>query len=288
MLRRVFTAQRKMIQNQSVRFFMIHNKPKKTAVVSGQSITGMMSALTLAKNDYNVSIYEQRNSYTRNIQWAGRQSLLDELASVDEKLYKQFISEVAQPLENGSIHISADGNRKISMREEVKIADPSRIPKTGEEMIAEKSIITMEAKRFEAMLKRFLCTIPNIRQYTGSIEFLGQDKDRNHIILNHNTPDLIVIAEGANSKTRDKLGIESVPTSLSKLQIAGVLYLDSGGKMIKHWRNESGEVRLTGTMGTKNSGKTWIVADIDHEKITPDQKYTFDPQILKNKKKRIN
>ena len=113
MLRRVFTAQRKMIQNQSVRFFMIHNKPKKTAVVSGQSITGMMSALTLAKNDYNVSIYEQRNSYTRNIQWAGRQSLLDELASVDEKLYKQFISEVAQPLENGSIHISADGNRKI-------------------------------------------------------------------------------------------------------------------------------------------------------------------------------
>ena len=136
-------------------------------------------------------------------------------------------------------------------------------------------------------MSRFLCTIPNIRQYTGSIEFLGQDKDRNHIILNHNTPDLIVIAEGANSKTRDKLGIESVPTSLSKLQIAGVLYLDSGGKMIKHWRNESGEVRLTGTMGTKNSGKTWIVADIDHEKITPDQKYTFDPQILKNKKREL-
>jgi 2-polyprenyl-6-methoxyphenol hydroxylase-like FAD-dependent oxidoreductase len=277
-----------VLQDQKRQLFSTdNNKSQKKAVVSGKSITGMMSALTLAKNGYYVDIYDQRDSYSRNIQWAGRQSLIDALASVDEKLYKKFISEIAQPLENGSIHLGADGSRKISKREEVKIADPNRIPKTGEEMIAEKSIVTMEAKRFEAMLNGYLHTIPNIKQHKGSIELLEPDADGNYKVLNHGTPSLIVIAEGANSKTRDKLGIESVLTSSSKLQIAGVIYLDSGGKMVKHWRNEDGEIRLTGTMGTKKAGKTWIVADIDNEKITPAQKYAFDQRFFKDKKQEL-
>ncbi len=136
-------------------------------------------------------------------------------------------------------------------------------------MIAEKSIVTMEAKHFEQMLKEYLDIIPRIKQHKGKIKLLEQDEDGNYKTLNHDTPNLIVIAKSSNSETRSQLKIESVLTS-------GIIYMDTDGKMVKHLRKEGNEIRLIGTMGTKMSGKTWIVADVDHEKITPAKKYATD------------
>lgn len=77
----------------------------KQAVVSGQSVIGMMAAILLAKSGYEVDVFEERNFYTRNIHWAARQSLVDELASLDKELANLFLQEVAHPIYRGSIHI---------------------------------------------------------------------------------------------------------------------------------------------------------------------------------------
>ena len=246
----------------------------------------MMSALNLEKAGFNVDIYDVRQTYNRNIQWAGRQSLIDQLYSITPQLSEQFITKIAKPLD-ASIHLGIDGTKKISQRQIIKPADKNRIPQTGTEMIAEKSIITMEAKKFEQMLKEYIDTIPNIKQHTGEINLLEKDENDNYKVLNHGTPNLIVIAEGANSKTRNKIGIESEPTSEKKMQIAGIIYIDTNGKMVKHFRKEGDDIKITGTMGTKMSGKTWIVADVDEEKITPAKKFATDNKTLYDRQQKL-
>ena len=96
-----------------------------------------------------------------------------------------------------------------------------------------------------------------LQLYGGSFHVAGQG-----------VPDLIVIAEGADSATRKALGIGWEPITQSRLQIAGSIEMDSGGVMIKHWRNEAGSLRLTGVMGREGSDKTWIIADIDPSKTS--------------------
>lgn len=91
----------------------------KTAVVSGQSIAGMMATAVLAQSGYYVETYDIRPAFTRNIQWAARQSLVDQLASFNSKLDVLFLSQVARPLYKGSIH-SIKEIRNVSLREGVR------------------------------------------------------------------------------------------------------------------------------------------------------------------------
>ncbi len=77
-----------------------------------------------------------------------------------------------------------------------------------------------------------------------------------------------------------------MPSSPARLQIAGSIYIDGGGVMVKHWRNEYGETLLTGLMGRKGAGKTWMVADVQ---ITPNSKYGLDiySRIYNEEKQRL-
>ncbi|MGZ3770247.1 MAG: hypothetical protein ACXVCP_09245 [Bdellovibrio sp.] len=253
----------------------------RKAVVSGQSITGMVSAAILAKSGYEVDVYDIRDKYTRNIQWAGRQSLVDELASIDQGLADKFLEQVAKPLDRGSIHLTSDGEKKHYEQKGLRKGDPTKIPSNGAKMMEEPSIMNMEAKNFEIVLKEYLDTLPNVRRHAGTIELGTPDANGNYSVIGHGHPDIVVIAEGGGSKTRDILGVASVPTSPSRLQIAGVVHIEGGGVMAKHWRRESGDILLTGTMGRKGSGKTWVVADIDPAKIVPDKQFGTDPTSKK-------
>jgi 2-polyprenyl-6-methoxyphenol hydroxylase-like FAD-dependent oxidoreductase len=229
----------------------------------------MIAAAILAKSGYRVDTYEIREKYTRNIQWAGRQSLVDELASIDFALEKKFLENVSDLLYKGSIHLKIDGTKKSSRRKNLRPGDPRNIPLDATEMMKEQSIINMEAKVFEQILTEYIDTLPNVHRHIGSID-IKPCKDQSSFCINENyKPDIIIIAEGANSKSREILGIKSFPTSPIRLQIAGNIDIDGEGVMIKHWRRENGNILLTGIMGKKGAGKTWLVADADTIKINP-------------------
>lgn len=228
---------------------------EKHAIVSGQSIIGMLAAAVLAKSGYQVDCFEIRDEYTRSIQWAVRQSLVDELASIDEKLADSFITEVISPIYKGSTHVYANGCRRNKRHDGLERGNPLRLPSTCDEMMATASVAIAEAKVFETFLKKYLQSLPNVHLHQGCW------------IEGSQIPDLLVIAEGFNSKSRNVLNIPLIPAAEDKIQIAGTLGMNSGGIMLKHWRNENDQIRLTGIIGGAESDSTWIVADIDPAKI---------------------
>ncbi len=245
--------------NPHSRFEPTTGLKEKHAVVSGQSIVGMLAAMVLAKSGYQVDCFEIRNEYTRNIQWAIRQSLVDELASIDENLADFFIKEVVRPIYKGSTHVYANGYRRNKIHDRLEQGDPSRLPLTCDEMMASSSVAIAEAKVFETFLKKYLQLLPNVHLHKGCFaECFAKWLE---------IPHLIVIAEGFSSKSRNALNIPLIPAAENKLQIAGKLGIDSGGIMLKHWRDEGGQIRLTGIMGRAESDSTWIVADVDPVKM---------------------
>lgn len=135
----------------------------KTAVVSGQSVVGMLAAMVLAKAGYLVDCFEIRKDYTRNIQWAVRQSLVDQLASIDEKMAGIFIQEVVTPIEQGSIHIYPSGKKRAKSHDSLIDGEASNIPSTCKEMMNLPSGGIVEAKTFEKFLKRYLVSMQGIR-----------------------------------------------------------------------------------------------------------------------------
>ena len=138
------------------KYSVLSQKREKHAVISGQSITGMIAAAILAKSGYQVDTYEIRDKYSRNIQWAARQSLVDELASIDQGLARSFLENVARPLYRGSIHINPNGVRRVKKHDGLREGNPLEVPKDGKEMMKHFSVVNMEAKIFEIFLKRYL------------------------------------------------------------------------------------------------------------------------------------
>lgn len=252
---------------------LVNSKVVGHAVVSGQSVTGMVAAAILAKSGYRVDVYETRTKYSRNIQWAGRQSLVEELASIDQELANNFIKSVANTIDRGSIHLKRDGTKRHSKHDGlIKSCTIMSILPDSIEMMKKPSVVTMQAKLFEEMLMHYLNTLPNVYRHIHAMKITKCTSDKEYYCIGQYKPDIIIVAEGAASKTRDALGIKSVVTSPSRLQIAGNIEIDGGGVMIKHWRNEK-NILLSGLIGTKNSGVTWMVADIDIAKITQDIAY---------------
>ncbi len=234
----------------------------KWIVISGQSISGLIAAAIFAKAGYHVHVSDTRAEYTRNIQWAVRQALVNELASIDMKLANRFLKEVARPIYKGSTHIH-NGHVRIKRHDNIRDPDPSALPANGTELINDSAVYTVEHKEFERVLKDYLSkTFQNVYFYSGKIEVIKVGANYFYV-KNGGTPDLIGLAEGGHSVNRNQVGLHVRPTTEARMQIAGVICIDSGGAMIKHIREENGRRMLTGAIGHAGVAKTWIVADVD-------------------------
>ncbi|WP_341762057.1 FAD/NAD(P)-binding protein [Candidatus Tisiphia endosymbiont of Thecophora atra] len=189
---------------QKIRLLLVkelaQNKVIGHAVVSGQSITGMIAAAILAHSGYRVDVYDIRERYTRNIQWSARQSLIDELASIDPELSNRFLRHVGTPLYRGSIHLKPNGIRKYSKHNGPKLGNPVKIPLNSTEMVNNPSVVNMEAKVFEKMLKEYLKTLPRVQHHIGSINLKRCHNKNYYCIVQNNKqdiiPNIIIIAEG--------------------------------------------------------------------------------------------
>ena len=248
-------------RNNRVNLSCIDPTSWKRAVISGQSISGMIAAVILARAGYEVHTYEIREKYTRNIQWAVRASLLNALASIDEKLADLF-KKIARPLHKGSVHIK-NGTVRIKQHVHVTGVDPDVVPPYGSAMIKMDSVFTVEARVFEEELKKYLSDNfgKQVHSHAGKIEVERRGEEFEVKNDNIGIPDLIVIAEGGNSSTRNGL-VQLKPMRESRWQIAGAIAMDGEGVMSKHWREEEGQRLLTGAIGHAGGKKIWIVADV--------------------------
>lgn len=273
------------------------------AFVSGLSVGGMVAAAMLVKAGYYVCAFEKRKSYTRNLQWAARQAVVDQLATIDPQLARDYLENVASAIPRGSVRIRETERRwEVRPRQQPSPAsdiDITRIPPSAEQMLPEKSCTLVECRAFEEMMLKYLRQLEHqglMEIHLGACFDLGQpdpkgrfpvisirrlplsgdpdpkDKSLKPLLLrnDNNAPRLIIIAEGSGSSTRTQIGISPVPTSPPRLQIAGVVEYGAGGVMAKHHRLETGrngspETLFTGTMSRQGRNRTWVVGDISSQ-----------------------
>src|SRR5258708_6178873 len=87
------------VRKQQPKAAAVRKQQPKAAVLGG-SISGLMASLVLNNKGFAVTLYEKRPDYNRNIQWTCRQSFIDYLSSIDEKIAKEFYTLVS-PITNG-------------------------------------------------------------------------------------------------------------------------------------------------------------------------------------------
>lgn len=270
----------------------------RRAVVSGLSNGGMVAIAVLAKSGYQVDAFEQRASYTRNIQYGGRQALLDQLASIDESLAQKFLAEVGRHVTRGSDHM-LHGQRRVHEMPKPQAPDPTRVPETGEEMLAQASTVLMECKAFEKVLRTYVEALPNVTVHNDAMMVLDDSDGDGKFHVSHGTtgeslgqPDLVVVSEGSNSSTFRSLGVKSAATSPQQRYIAGTVGIDSGGIMAKHFYDHAVDGRtertLTATMGNDGAGKTWVVAGVARDVVfSPDDVEPGTPEYAQAQKQMI-
>lgn len=259
-------------------------------IVSGQSVSGMVYAAIAAQAGYKVTVYEKRTKYQREIQWALRQAMADQLASIDRSMAGEFIDMIAKGLPNGSGLISTNGEFRYKFNSaEFSPPDPRRVPETGRQMLEASSVGTVAAKQFELFLAEYTRRHPNITRYHGIIDVkanintaTGEHIIREYVFagdgkkvrLKKNDPNgkIVLIAEGAGSNNRKKLGIKVLTTSPQRLQVAGIIHINRTGEITESFTSGRAGTMVTSSMGTLNSGKRWLVTDIYEGDITPNKK----------------
>ncbi len=129
---------------------MIGNPPRQaTAVISGRSIVGMVQALILQRQGYKVSIFDTREKYTRNIQWAVRESLISmlNLLSTDNDL-SSLINEKVMSKLDASYHINTNGELSEYSVDEIKSSSSLQLEqiKSAKDMLSQPSVLTTQTK----------------------------------------------------------------------------------------------------------------------------------------------
>lgn len=275
-------------------------KELRRVVVSGQSVTGLMTAAVAAQSGHPVDVYDTRMSYTRGIQWSSRQSVPDALAAIDHDLAVKYTEAVAQDLVLGSSTIKPDGSISAGLPpSKMTTPDPRRIPQHVYDMLDAPVNSNVQTRYFEKHLYEFLKNHPNVVQHKGKIELGPVDpKTGEHTVREFEdvTPEgqkekvyreirprtkgnpIVIIAEGAGSSTREALGIKSVPASMPRLQTAGVVHMDQGGTIVTHYREEAPGKLITGSIAVKDANERWFATDLDEAKITPSAEFGTDPK----------
>lgn len=257
----------------------------RTAVVSGLSSGGLMSAIVLAKAGYQVNAFEAREGYTRDIQFSSRQALIDELASIDPELSAQFLLRSAH-LTKG-FDFTVNGVTKHHDRALPTAGDPTRVPQTGEEMLSGVPISLIECKVLEQLLFDYAKKQPGITVHNRvTVDLGGPDADGKFSAtgvpsprkdgksvgppFELGSPDLVVLSEGSGTKRRAQLGITSMPTSPTERIIAGIVEKGSGGRAALRFNDKkkvdgATERILTIALGSAKLDRTWVLAEVSED-----------------------
>jgi 2-polyprenyl-6-methoxyphenol hydroxylase-like FAD-dependent oxidoreductase len=231
-------------------------------VVSGLSVTGMVGSAILAHAGYDVLAVDRRVESSRSIQWAGRQSLIDQLARLDPGLADRFLG-LCGPIYQGSTRIHVDGRREVKAKPFPRRGDSGRVPTSAEEMLESPACFLVAATEIERLLRGYLGSLPTVTVQLGqSLQIGGMSSSGRYFLANGLEPDLLVIAEGAGSLSRSRVGITRAATSPQRRQIAGQVFGRDDGSMVKQLRHRGDDILETGTISQRGRGSTWVVGDI--------------------------
>jgi 2-polyprenyl-6-methoxyphenol hydroxylase-like FAD-dependent oxidoreductase len=265
---------RRVVESEKARFSVARDTALKRAqvrlngkqiVVSGLSSSGAASAMLALNAGYSVPGFEHRNDFSRNIQWTARQSIIDSLALLDSDMAERFTQQVA-----GRVPHETDlVNGKVAKI--VPVAPPHRgepmaIPDTPGEMLDKDAVMTLQTKGVEGFMMSELQRRPNVTIHRGQTMTLHH-AGSSIAVDGVGVPELVVVAEGSNSKTRQSFGVEFAHTSPTRWQIAGQLRVELGGNLAfneQHVTYPDGrkDVLWTSGISTAGSGASWSVTDV--------------------------
>jgi 2-polyprenyl-6-methoxyphenol hydroxylase-like FAD-dependent oxidoreductase len=250
-----------------------------SVAVFGGSVSGLMSALMLAKRGFDVVLYEKRASYTRNVQWGIRQCFIDYLAGIDQEAAAdfskrassitsghRFLADKSYLYENGAYHHQ---QRTPPRAGTCATRDLSAVNTLNEEIVCLIPAKALEQLLYEH-LKRHRVTIRHTE--TPDITFDANDELYRPIESSDPTRyDLIVVCEGAASTTRAKAGIVSMNVSRPITQVSGEVYLKRGGMITEYLHaietgaRIRGELLLSLLVSTERHQSSWIVGDVSSQ-----------------------
>lgn len=240
----------------------------KTFVVSGLSASGSAAAMMAAHAGYNVTGFEARDKFSRNIQWTGRQCIIDTLAVIDQDMSDQFVKDLVRP-----IHQEFDlVNNKVKVivpLHEARRGDPTQVPDEPGAMLNQDTVMLMQTKAVEKFMMDALRKTPNVDIRFGKTA-VPVKNGKSFELPGLGTPDLIVVAEGTGSKTRQAMGAEHAPTSPARLQIAGELKVEFNGGLAfneEHvtYKDGAKDILLTSAISNAGSGANWSVTDVPRD-----------------------
>ena len=263
---------------------------KPTAAVFGGSISGLMASLILNKKGFAVTLYERRTTYTRNIQWTCRQSFIDYLSSIDEEISKEFFKLVS-PISNGSRFLSdktlryPDGAYAHRLRNRPRPGNCVVSKECCKESLSVPAVGIVRTKKFEEFLLKMVEKQPGINAVDKPAPCCKRvDDNFDRFVLvedgQEKPCDLIVVCEGANSTTREEVGIKSRSLSRSRKQVSGEVKLQRHGMIINYQHAKpdkdeskpSVELLLSALLSTdikesESEEKTtcWIIGDVSSE-----------------------
>lgn len=244
---------------------------RRLAVVSGQSLVGMCAAATLQAAGYDVVTYEKRRTYSRKIQWAGRQLLLDVLSSINPALGNHVL-QVIRPIPGGSTRI-VEGVRTRKAKPAFASPQPVDHVVPAEDLLDADAAFIMRAHEAERTVRGFLGSLPRVMRIEAECDLIPREGSID--VAGIGRPDLLVLAEGA-AVHRRSLPIVSHITSPPRTQIAGVIFGFDSGQMIKAETSRGSDVLEAGLMAQLHGGETWLVCDLPaSQTATPERQLAF-------------
>jgi 2-polyprenyl-6-methoxyphenol hydroxylase-like FAD-dependent oxidoreductase len=240
----------------------------KVAVVSGASVSGLVAATILADKGYKVHVFEQRESYTRNVQWAGRLQLLQMLQQVKHLQQLQDANSFSAFCKNGVARVLPLLTRHFDV-EMPSVAEVTSETIDVDRMLSSPSRFAMRARELEANLRAQVASMhPSIRfhniKFPGVVR--GASDDAYNVVgwLDSERPSLIVVCEGAASSTAKSLGIRRVTMSPAQDQFSCRFVNVSPEKcatMKKVYAQYGNECYLGGSMCSTHE-QCWFVVDV--------------------------
>jgi 2-polyprenyl-6-methoxyphenol hydroxylase-like FAD-dependent oxidoreductase len=264
-----------------------------TAAVLGGSIAGLMASLVLHYNGFEVIYYERQAQYIRSIQWTVRQSFIDYLSSFDKEIAGHVLKLVS-PITNGYRFLSdttlryPDGAYKHRSRDYPQPGDGVAPTECCGKSLEDKAVGIIRARQLETCLREQIRAKKIARLFDRDAPDLVDSGNRYALSAGVGQPptpyELIVVCEGAGSKTRGKAGIKSILLSRERAQVAGDVKLKRNGMVIqyqhakidKNDKNDenlknlpSGELLYSTLLSTDHDDTScWVIGDVSTEFVT--------------------
>lgn len=248
------------------------------AVVVGAGPAGLATAIEMAQRGIRVEILEIRDfEYSRPIHLNLRQAALDGLEALG--VYDRVMADA------GRIEEEQDLHQGFILFPRDRAPEADRVPRNGHEVMDDDTVVQIETCKLERALHDRCRELgvqmrPHTRADLQPVEC--QDGSVAYRVTagatDFGVPDLVVVADGANSPTRKALGIPFEAETEATYFLGGHVDVDLGPvvrKMVTP--TATGYPQHLMASGHASEGDTWILVEVDpeHRDLAPEERLGY-------------